>query len=473
MDLIAFLEQVVIDTGRFQTTLGGILLAAFLIALLILARTLIVKRWFPHLMQQVGLTETEKRQTIRQINLSTILLILYTLLRCSGFDFDQFAYNRETERGSISLRVDSVFLSLWIAQVGYMSVLLFVEIFSWGSDSTQEKRSPITLHQGPVRERSGMARSSFRWFMYFLATLMIFSVLDIQYELYEFELGTSNDTGEVNTFTITLTKILETLLIVFGARLLAWLGIRYFLSRTYKKRDINIGSQFAINQLFTYLMYFVALIIILNVLGVNPTVVVGGTAALLLGVGLGLQQTFNDFFSGVLLLFERSVEVGDVVDIEGLNGTVKRIGLRTSEVQTRENMTVIVPNSKLVVNRVTNWSHNDEIARFHVGVGVAYGSDTALVKRLLVESASDHKKILKFPAPFVRFTDFGNSSLDFELHFWTREFIAIEDVKSDLRFHIDQLFREHHVTIPFPQRDLWLKQWPSGASPDAEPAKSD
>lgn len=469
MDLNEYFEKIIFSSGDFNTTLGEIVLAAVLLVVLFVIRWLLVGKWLPPVLEKGGLTEREKRGIFRQINLSTIILGVYILLRCSGYDFAQLAFSRETEKGSISLRIDTVLLSIWIAQLAHLAVMAFVELVSWSSAKTK-KASPITLHQQPVRSRNESARRSFRWFIYLLATLVIFNILNIQYELYEFELGSNNEDGEVNTFTITLSKILEALLIVFMARLLAWLGIRYLLSRTYEKRDINIGSQFAINQLFTYLTYFVALMIILNVLGVNPSLVVGGTAALLLGVGLGLQQTFNDFFSGVLLLFERSVEVGDVVDIENLNGTVKRIGLRTSEVQTRENMTVIVPNSKLVVNRVTNWSHNDEIARFDVKVGVAYGSDTDLVKRLLIEAAVDHKKVMKFPAPFVRFTDFGNSSLDFEIHFWTKEFIAIEDVKSDLRFRVDELFREHQVTIPFPQRDLWLKQWPESSIPPSDPS---
>jgi len=137
---------------------------------------------------------------------------------------------------------------------------------------------------------------------------------------------------------------------------------------------------------------------------------------------------------------------------------VIRIGLRTSFVQTFDNRTVIVPNSELVINDVTNWSHNDEIARFYVSVGVAYGSDTAKVKEILYERASAHEKILTYPEPFVRFIDFGDSSLDFEIHFWSKEFIRMEDVKSDLRFRIDQTFRENGIQIPFPQRDIWIKQ---------------
>jgi small-conductance mechanosensitive channel len=174
-------------------------------------------------------------------------------------------------------------------------------------------------------------------------------------------------------------------------------------------------------------------------------------------VGLGLQETFKDLFSGVILLFERRAEVGDVVEVDGLIGTVKRIGVRTSLVETRDNIVVIVPNSRLIVQHFVNWSHNDNKARFYIQVGVAYGSDTELVRQLLLDIARSNAEVIRHPAPFVRFVDFGNSSLDFQLHFWSHEFIRIEDVKSDMRFKIDQAFRENGVTIPFPQRDVWMK----------------
>ena len=228
----------------------------------------------------------------------------------------------------------------------------------------------------------------------------------------------------------------------------------------YKKKRINVGAQFAINQLLKYFLYVVAFLFALESLGVKLTVLWGGAAALLVGIGLGLQQVFNDFISGILLLFERTVEVGHVVQVDGLIGSVKKIGLRTSLVETRDNITVIVPNSKLTSENVVNWSHYDNKARFRIAIGVAYGSDTQLVKELLLKVAKENGYVLKHPASFVRFTDFGDSSLNFELHFWSHEFINIEDVKSDLRFEIDRVFREHKVEIPFPQRDVWFKNPP-------------
>ena len=176
-----------------------------------------------------------------------------------------------------------------------------------------------------------------------------------------------------------------------------------------------------------------------------------------MGVGLGLQQTFNDLTSGIILLFERSIEVGTVVDLGGTIGIVRKIGLRTSQVETRDNIIIIVPNSKLIVDQVVNWSHFDDKARFNVLVGVAYGSDTEKVKDLLLQVAKENAFVLDHPSPSVFFEGFGDSSLNFKLHFWSRNFMFIERVKSDIRFEIDRVFRVNEVTIPFPQRDLWFK----------------
>ena len=260
-----------------------------------------------------------------------------------------------------------------------------------------------------------------------------------------------------NQFTIRISNLISAILIFLLARLVIWLSVRVFLTRIYNQRQIDPGSQYAVNQIFRYGVYFIALLLMLNVMGVNPTVLAGSAAALLLGVGLGLQQTFNDFFSGILLLFERSVEVGDVIDVDGLVGTVQRIGMRASHIQTRDNLTVIVPNSRLISNSLVNWSHTDLVARFHVNVGVAYSSDPERIKSLLLEIVGEHKKVHNFPEPFVRFADFGDSSLNFEIHFWTGELIRIEFLKSDLRFAIMKKFRAHGIEIPFPQRDLWVR----------------
>jgi small-conductance mechanosensitive channel len=139
---------------------------------------------------------------------------------------------------------------------------------------------------------------------------------------------------------------------------------------------------------------------------------------------------------------------------------VKEIGLRTSIVETRDGIAMIIPNHKLVSEKLINWSSNDTITRFSIKVGVAYGSDVKLVEKLLSETAWKHSKVITNPTPLILFKDFGESSLDFELIFWTNQLFVIEQVKSDLRFMIDEAFRANNIEIPFPQRDLHVKNMP-------------
>ena len=181
-------------------------------------------------------------------------------------------------------------------------------------------------------------------------------------------------------------------------------------------------------------------------------------SALLIGLGLGIQHIFNDLVSGFIILFDRSIKIGDVVEIENeLVGQVVKINLRTCMVITRDDVEVIIPNSKFTTENVTNWTHNSIRTRFNIDVGVAYGSDVKLVEKLLLQAAKENKLVTKENPPIVHFIDFGESSLDFKIYFYSEDNFRIEKIKSDLRFAIDKKFRENKVTIPFPQRDLHLK----------------
>ncbi|MEO1258947.1 MAG: mechanosensitive ion channel domain-containing protein [Bacteroidota bacterium] len=256
---------------------------------------------------------------------------------------------------------------------------------------------------------------------------------------------------------LTVGTLLSALLVLVFAKLLILFVQRVFLKRLFKKRKVDIGRQYTIVTLLRYVVFTIGVLAALQVLGVQFSVLLGGAAALLVGIGLGLQQTFNDLISGIILLSEGTVEVGDIISVDGMIGTVVSIGIRTSEVETRDEISIIIPNSKLVVDNVVNLSHNDVPPRFQINVGVAYTSDVEQVTSLLLETARNHKRVLKKPAPHVLFKDFGNSSLDFELHFYSDELLKIEFVKSDIRFRIIELFREHQIEIPFPQTDLWVR----------------
>jgi len=178
---------------------------------------------------------------------------------------------------------------------------------------------------------------------------------------------------------------------------------------------------------------------------------------LLVGVGLGLQQTFTDIISGIILLVEGSTKIGDVLEIDGDVVMIKHIGLRTSRGLNRDDIVVIIPNSQITTNKVINWSHQSKKTRFRINVGVAYGSNVDLVIKILEESALEHPDITEKTLIEARLIDFGNSSLDFQVLFYSNNAFRIEKVKSDIRKIINKKFIENGIIIPFPQLDLHVK----------------
>ncbi len=290
-----------------------------------------------------------------------------------------------------------------------------------------------------------------QYIVFVLAGLFLLNLFNSDYALFERTIN-----GEKLSFRIS--NILISILIYLVAQWIVWIFIQLILYNVYKRRKVEVGAQYAINQLFKYVVYVIAFILVLDNLGLDITILLGGAAALLVGIGLGLQQTFNDFISGLVLLFERTVAVGDVLEVEGIVGIVKKIGLRASTIETRGNITVLVPNSKLVNDKVINWTHFDDKVRFELKIGVAYGTDTQKVKDILIDLANNNPYVITYPSPFVRFNNFGDSSLDFTLYFFSRNFIVIEDIKSDMRFELDKKFREAGITIPFPQREIWSRK---------------
>lgn len=171
-----------------------------------------------------------------------------------------------------------------------------------------------------------------------------------------------------------------------------------------------------------------------------------------------MQNTFNDFISGIIILLEGSIHVGDILEIDGDILEIRRIGLRTSEALNRDDIFSIIPNSQILQNRIINWSHQSKKARFRIKVGVAYGSDVDIVLKLLKESAVEHPDVINKDLVYARFIDFGNSSLDFELLFFSGNIFRIENLKSDIRIRINEKFIKNNITIPFPQMDVHLKK---------------
>ncbi len=265
---------------------------------------------------------------------------------------------------------------------------------------------------------------------------------------------------ETKEFDITVYEVLTVLLILFVTYIFIRI-LQKIIRRREKIKLFDPGRSHAILQIVKYFLWITAIIISLQTLGIKLTLLLAGSAAILVGLGLGLQQIFQDIMSGVAILFEGILKVGDIVEIQDdIVGRVIEIGLRTSKIETRDNIMMVVPNSKFVTDIVINWSHMEKRTRFHVNVGVAYGSDVEKVTRILLDCADRHEKISRTTKPFVRFKDFGDSSLDFQLFFWTTETFQVENIKSDIRYEINALFREQGVQIPFPQRDVHIKSKP-------------
>jgi small-conductance mechanosensitive channel len=250
--------------------------------------------------------------------------------------------------------------------------------------------------------------------------------------------------------------LLMTLLILLITKILIWV-IKKGIMRTASFRKLDESTTYSLFQIIRYVIWIISIILILNTIGLKVTVFVAGSAALLVGIGLGLQQTFNDFVSGIILLLEGTTKIGDVLEIDGDVVKIQKIGLRTSKGLNRDDIVLIIPNSQITTNKVINWSHQSRKTRFRINVGVAYGSNVDLVIKVLEESALEHPDISDKKLIEARLVDFGNSSLDFQLLFFSNNVFRIEKVKSDIRKIINRKFIENGIIIPFPQLDLHIK----------------
>ena len=259
------------------------------------------------------------------------------------------------------------------------------------------------------------------------------------------------------SFNLTVASIITAIAIMFIARVLVFLINGIFLRNYFKRRDIDYGRSYAVRTIIKYIIYFIAILLIFNSFGFKLSVLMLGSAGLLVGIGFGLQNTFNDLLSGIILLIEGDIEVGDIVVIDGMVGVIQKIGLRTSSVKTRDLISIIIPNSKLVGQNVTNWSHSDSTARFQIDFGVSYSSDIDYVEKIVLETANLNQDVLEKPPAQLQLINYGESSLDFRLYFFSDEFFYIEKVKSDLRKSIFKALRSNKIEIPFPQRDVWFK----------------
>ena len=253
--------------------------------------------------------------------------------------------------------------------------------------------------------------------------------------------------------------LLTLLYLVVSLSLLLFLSKRFSLllqNKILEKRIREPGARYSIATILRYLIVFVGFVFIVQSAGLNMSSLGLMAGALGVGIGFGLQNLFSDFVSGIILLFDSSVKVGDVIDVDGLVCTVTKINLRTTQVLTRDDKYILLPNTLLTKNRIINWTHNIENSRFDIAVGVDYSSDVDLVMKLMKEAAVEQAGVDKSPEPFVRFSQYGDSALMFTVYFWSANVFRVENIKSDIRKKIFYKFTENNIVIPFPQRTLHI-----------------
>jgi small-conductance mechanosensitive channel len=254
----------------------------------------------------------------------------------------------------------------------------------------------------------------------------------------------------------SLGSMLQILAVLSLAQILFW-TVRAALRRIFKSSSMEEGTRFMIMRLLRTFIYTLGAIIALETAGVDLQALWFGSAALLVGVGIGLQNFFNDVVSGFVLLFEGGVRVGDELEVDGMLVRVERIDLRSTRVITRFGNLIVMPNGLISGQTVRNFTQGDQASMLRIDVNVAYGTDLDQVKAILLEAAKNEQAVIRKDKVSVLFTDFGESGLQFSVFFWVSEPWQRMSISSNIRFKINDAFRQSGVVIPFPQRDLHLR----------------
>ncbi len=239
---------------------------------------------------------------------------------------------------------------------------------------------------------------------------------------------------------------------------IVWVLLRLFkvfLHRRFVRRNIiDRAREFTIYSLVRYLVFTLTVLTVLGTLGVKFSWLFGAGIPLLVGIGLGLQSVFKDFISGIVLSFEGSFKVGDIIEIDKTVAQVRKIDLRTSKVETRDGVFIIVPNTRLMDESIINWSHNRKETCSQIMVTLAYGTDTAIARHLLYQVLLANPEVSKVRKPTVQLDDFADHGMRFKLSFWSSDPWEINQVKSDLRFAIETALKDRGIRIPYPQLDM-------------------
>lgn len=290
----------------------------------------------------------------------------------------------------------------------------------------------------------------------------------------------------IKTILTRLKGFLETPLFKLGETQITLLSVVYFLlllillvyisgksktlvNRVLARRGVDLGIREATGSIVRYLMLFIGLLVILQMVGIDLTALSILTGAVGLGIGFGLQNIASNFISGIIILFERPVRIGDRIAVGDVEGDVVRIGARSTTVLTNDNIDIIIPNSKLITENVINWTHSERKVRFRIPVTVAFSVDIRKVEQALLEAAKNVSEVLEAPAPGVRFIEFGENGLEFELRAWTTTLVHRRGkFTSEINFAIYDKLKEHEIAVPNPQRDIHIRSGTIDPAPETK-----
>lgn len=269
----------------------------------------------------------------------------------------------------------------------------------------------------------------------------------------------------ISIWTIIYLILLFALLVFASGKLRKWLT-----HTLLAKSSLDVGIRQSIGTITRYIILTIGFVVIMQTAGIDLSAVTILAGALGVGIGFGLQNITNNFVSGLIILFERPIKVGDRIEVGLVSGEVVKISARATTILTNDNIAIIVPNSEFISSKVINWSHNDNNVRFKIPVDVAYGSDVHLVEKLLLEVAEEDSDVLKNPPPAVRFLEFGDNGLHFELRAWSSTLMQRPGkLISQLNFAVYHKFAKNNIDIPFPQRDLHIKSGTLNINNKSEP----
>jgi len=367
-----------------------------------------------------------------RLALSLVSLSAFFILRILRLDFVILNFNEFT-----------IFISHIVEIVSLFSIALLIDwlishLFIRRKYKNRENPKSAKLESKHNNEQK--ATRLVRYIVYLYLGQVLLKRLDLDFIIFQREI-------KEELFTVHISDVVIAVMIMMSAKVIVWFFTQVTLYRMYKTKNMDEGTQIAINQLATYFIYILAALFAMDRLISDMRIIYGASAALLVGMGMGLKQTFNDFFSGLIILFERSIKVGDVLELDGQMGKVLKIGLRASRVKTDKSVTVLIPNSKLVNEAVTNWSHFDELVRFSVQVCVHPKSDINTVKAILLEATYGIPEIKSQPQPWVIFDSFDANGLTFSLLFYTNKVLTADEIQSKVRFNIMIAFDQKGISL--------------------------